>query len=191
MTKQKTAELVRRAAAGDELAWRRFIDGFGPLLPDVSSFWAAHVNDVLGHLQALFRDYETAQEAAPAREGAFASETTPSTAHELSASPPPATSVTVPSRKELFAELSDMYATALEYPVELFTEDVEIEADLGVFSVKKTELLSRAAARYHPPERPADFRLSECSTISKVADVVSGTLMTEAGSCSPRLPSPL
>jgi RNA polymerase sigma factor (sigma-70 family) len=37
MTDQDTAELVRRAAAGDELAWRRLIDGLGPLLRRVSS----------------------------------------------------------------------------------------------------------------------------------------------------------
>ena len=74
-----------------------------------------------------------------------------------------------------------MYATALQYPVELFTEDVELEADLGVDSAKKTELLSHAAARYHPPEQPEDFRLSEYSTISKVADFVSGALMTRPG----------
>jgi RNA polymerase sigma factor (sigma-70 family) len=37
MTDQDTSELVRRAAAGDELAWRRLIDEFGPLLRRVSS----------------------------------------------------------------------------------------------------------------------------------------------------------
>jgi hypothetical protein len=37
MTDQDTAELVRRAAAGDELAWRQLIDGLGPLLRQVSS----------------------------------------------------------------------------------------------------------------------------------------------------------
>jgi RNA polymerase sigma factor (sigma-70 family) len=36
MTDQDTAELVRRAAAGDELAWRQIIDGLGPLLRRVS-----------------------------------------------------------------------------------------------------------------------------------------------------------
>lgn len=36
MTEQDTAELVRRAATGDELAWRRLIDEFGPLLRHVS-----------------------------------------------------------------------------------------------------------------------------------------------------------
>jgi RNA polymerase sigma factor (sigma-70 family) len=37
MTDQQTAELVRRAAAGDELAWRQLIDGLGPMLRRVSS----------------------------------------------------------------------------------------------------------------------------------------------------------
>ena len=37
MTDQDTSELVRRAAAGDELAWRQLIDGLGPLLRRVSS----------------------------------------------------------------------------------------------------------------------------------------------------------
>ena len=37
MTEQNTAELVQRAATGDELAWRRLIDRFEPLLRHVSS----------------------------------------------------------------------------------------------------------------------------------------------------------
>jgi RNA polymerase sigma factor (sigma-70 family) len=37
MTDQDTAELVRRAAAGDELAWRQLIDALGPSLRQVSS----------------------------------------------------------------------------------------------------------------------------------------------------------
>jgi acyl carrier protein len=77
----------------------------------------------------------------------------------------------------LLAELSDMYATALEYPVEVFTEDVELEADLGVDSVKQTELLSRAAERYHLPERPENFRLSDWSTMGRVTDFVFGALV--------------
>jgi RNA polymerase sigma factor (sigma-70 family) len=37
MTDQDTAEPVRCAAAGDELAWRRLVDGLGPMLRQVSS----------------------------------------------------------------------------------------------------------------------------------------------------------
>jgi hypothetical protein len=40
------------------------------------------------------------------------------------------------------------YATALDYPVEVYTEDMEPDADLGVDSVKQTALLSHAADRY-------------------------------------------
>jgi RNA polymerase sigma factor (sigma-70 family) len=37
MIEHQTAELVQRAATGDELAWRRLVDKFGPLLRHVSS----------------------------------------------------------------------------------------------------------------------------------------------------------
>ena len=37
MTDQDTSELVRRAAAGDGLAWRQLVDGLGPMLRRVSS----------------------------------------------------------------------------------------------------------------------------------------------------------
>ena len=65
------------------------------------------------------------------------------------------------------------YATALEYPVEVYSEDMELEADLGVDSVKQTELLSHAADRYQLPALPTDFRLSDYSTMGKVADSCS------------------
>ena len=58
------------------------------------------------------------------------------------------------------------YATALEYRVEVFIEAVELEADLGVDSVKQTELLSRATDGYQLPERPTDFRPSDYSTMA-------------------------
>jgi acyl carrier protein len=72
------------------------------------------------------------------------------------------------------------YATTLEYPVEVFTEDVELEADLGVDSVTQTELLSHAADRYQLPTRQTDFRLSDYSTIGRVADFVFGALTAPA-----------
>jgi hypothetical protein len=56
----------------------------------------------------------------------------------------------------------------------VFTGDVELEADLGVDSVKQTELLSHAADRYQLPARPTDFQLSDYSTMSRVAGFVFG-----------------
>jgi acyl carrier protein len=66
-----------------------------------------------------------------------------------------------------------MYAAALEYPEEVFTPDVELEADLGIDSVKQTELLARVSEQYGIPPKPADFRLSDYNTLGRVADFVA------------------
>ena len=74
------------------------------------------------------------------------------------------------SRADLLAEVAAMYAEALEYPVEVFTETVALEADLGIDSVKQTELLARAGERYGLGQRPEGFRLSDHDTLGKVVD---------------------
>lgn len=65
-----------------------------------------------------------------------------------------------------------MYAEALEYPIEVFSDEVELEAELGIDSVKQTELLARVSERYQLPPRPADFRLSNYNTMGKVVDLI-------------------
>jgi acyl transferase domain-containing protein len=85
------------------------------------------------------------------------------------------------SRADLFRELAAMYAGALEYPIEVFTEHVELEAELGIDSVKQTELLARAAETYALPPRPADFRLADYGTMAKVVDFVHQALSAGAG----------
>jgi len=88
------------------------------------------------------------------------------------AAPAPAGNGGVPSRADLFAELVTLYATALEYPEEVFTEDVALEAELGVDSVKQAELIGRVAELYNMPPRPEDFRLGDYDTLGKVTDFV-------------------
>jgi malonyl CoA-acyl carrier protein transacylase len=75
-------------------------------------------------------------------------------------------------REDLFSELARMYAEALEYPEEVFTEHVELEGELGIDSVKQTELLARISERYQLGERPLDFRLSNYATFGKITDFV-------------------
>ena len=87
------------------------------------------------------------------------------------------------SRDELFAELVALYATALEYPEEVFTTDVALEAELGVDSVKQAELIARVAEHYQMPPRPEDFRLGDYDTLGKVADFV----YSQAGRPAPSL----
>ncbi|MEU5696179.1 acyltransferase domain-containing protein [Actinosynnema sp. NPDC020468] len=64
------------------------------------------------------------------------------------------------------------YATALEYPEEVFTEDVLLEAELGVDSVKQVELLTRVSQQYGLPPRGSDFRLADYDTMGKIVDFV-------------------
>jgi acyl carrier protein len=78
-----------------------------------------------------------------------------------------------------------MYAAALEYPEDVFTPDVELEAELGIDSVKQTELLARLGEQYALPPRPADFRLADYNTLGKVVDFVAGAATTRTESGAP------
>ncbi|WP_062204960.1 acyltransferase domain-containing protein [Streptomyces sp. NBRC 109706] len=75
-------------------------------------------------------------------------------------------------RSTVLAELAELYGTALEYPAEVFTEDVMLEADLGVDSVKQTDLLGRVARQYQLPPQPQEFNISEYATFGRIADMV-------------------
>ncbi|MEU1099690.1 acyltransferase domain-containing protein [Streptomyces tibetensis] len=79
-------------------------------------------------------------------------------------------------RDEVFAELRTLYAQALEYPEEVFEAGVQLEAELGVDSVKQVELLSRVSQRYGLPPREADFRLDPYNTLDAIADFVIAEL---------------
>ena len=56
--------------------------------------------------------------------------------------------------------------------MEVFTEDVALEAELGIDSVKQMELLGKLEAQYQLPPRSEDFRLSDYGTLCKITDFV-------------------
>ncbi|KVN68788.1 hypothetical protein WJ96_15920 [Burkholderia ubonensis] len=89
-------------------------------------------------------------------------------AHSVS---PEAPSAHVP-RDRLFSELVQIYADAMEYPVEVFTEEVELEAELGIDSVKQTEIIQRIIARYGLPPLPANFRNNDFKAMGQIVDFV-------------------
>ncbi|MBF6212888.1 acyltransferase domain-containing protein [Nocardia puris] len=84
----------------------------------------------------------------------------------------PAAAGSTPSRSQLLRELTSFYADALEYPSEVFDEDTDLEAELGVDSVKQTELLGRVGAQYGLPPRPADFKVGDHNTLGRIADLI-------------------
>ncbi len=79
------------------------------------------------------------------------------------------------SRDELLAQLRRTYATALDYPESVLGENADLEADLGVDSVKQTELLARVGEEYAPALLPQDFRLAELTTLGCIADFIGSS----------------
>jgi acyl transferase domain-containing protein len=108
------------------------------------------------------------------------------------ATPPatPAPSPAVPAARtplpagEIEARIRALYANALEYPEEVFEPDAELEADLGVDSVKQTELMARLGEEFALGPRPEGMRMSDYRTFGKVVSFVSDSLATANGSRS-------
>jgi acyl transferase domain-containing protein len=98
------------------------------------------------------------------------------------AAPAPATAetVAVPDKTTLATDLRARYAAALEYPEEVFADEVRLEAELGVDSVKQVELLTRVMNQYGLPERAEGFRLSDYDTMSKIVEFVHGSIQEQA-----------
>jgi len=86
--------------------------------------------------------------------------------------PPQAAPVTQLGRDRLFSDLVAVYAQAMEYPPEVFTETVELEAELGIDSVKQTEILGRIRETYKLPRLPANVRMSDFKTMGQIVDLV-------------------
>jgi acyl carrier protein len=85
-----------------------------------------------------------------------------------------------PSRSELQKEIVALYARAMAYPSEIFTERVALEAQLGIDPAKQLKLLNALEARYRLPPKPQDFRLSELATLGKVTDFVLQAMRVRA-----------
>ena len=85
---------------------------------------------------------------------------------------PEATAQPAVERDGVLQDLRVLYAEAVEYPVEVFAEDVDLEADLGVDSVKQTELLARVARRYGMPDGAEGIRVADFPTLGRIADLV-------------------
>jgi acyl transferase domain-containing protein len=167
------------------------------LLPDVvpeqlKAFWGDRgpaIIDLVRQEYTAYRQTPGASDRGP--DGATEAEPAAgSTAMNPAAAAATAASQTVipatagaPSVESLGEELRGLYAEALEYPEEVFTDDVLLEADLGIDSVKQMELFSRVAERYGLPARPEGFRLADHNTMGKVIQYVH-TMIDKAGNAS-------
>lgn len=88
---------------------------------------------------------------------------------------PPATTSTpsgLPPRPRLHAELRQLFAEVLGYPEDVFEDDANLEADLGIASVRKTELLVKVLDRYGLPTPSSEVRMRDYNTLPKLVDLV-------------------
>jgi acyl transferase domain-containing protein len=144
-----------------------------------AAFWAAagsEIRALVGTRLAEFTARQTPAEPDPAP-----AEQAPAVPEPVVVAPEPAgETVAVPDKTALATELRARYAAALEYPEEVFADEVRLEAELGVDSVKQVELLTRVMNHYGLPEREEGFRLSDYDTMSKIVEFVHGSIRAQA-----------
>ena len=96
-----------------------------------------------------------------------------------------------PGRSEVIARLRAAYAAALDYPESVFTETADLEADLGIDSVKQTELLARMSDEFGVLVALADIGLAELATLGRIADAIVARHAAGPGSpVAPPTPTP-
>ncbi|WP_433661523.1 acyltransferase domain-containing protein [Nocardia sp. CA-128927] len=74
---------------------------------------------------------------------------------------------------DILARLREMYGDALGYPASVFTAHADLEADLGIDSIKRTELISRAAARFGRDLPRTGHRLTAYTTLESVVEFIA------------------
>lgn len=86
------------------------------------------------------------------------------------------------SRDVIETRIRKLYADALEYPEEVFEHEAELEADLGIDSVKQTELMARLGDVFELGPRPEGMRMGDYRTFGKVIEFVTDSLPAVNGS---------
>ncbi|MFF2142323.1 acyltransferase domain-containing protein [Kitasatospora sp. NPDC058190] len=74
--------------------------------------------------------------------------------------------------EEVVAQLRELFAGTLGYPVEMVTADADLEADLGIDSLKRVEMLAKVVERFGLGESIEPGRFIAQSTLADVAELV-------------------
>ncbi|SES36694.1 Malonyl CoA-acyl carrier protein transacylase [Lentzea xinjiangensis] len=75
----------------------------------------------------------------------------------------------LPEADVLIDELRQIFAEQLGYPLDVLTDDVDLEADLGISSVKQIELFTIVLDRYNLATPPSDIRPGLFATLPDLA----------------------
>ncbi|MFJ5880641.1 acyl carrier protein, partial [Kitasatospora cineracea] len=95
-----------------------------------------------------------------------------STAADPAAAPAAVPVVSVPGREEVLGRLRELFAVTLGYPVEMVTADADLEADLGIDSLKRVEMLAKVAAEFGLGESVEAGRFIAQPTLADLTELV-------------------
>jgi len=74
---------------------------------------------------------------------------------------------------EVLTELRSLYASSLGYPEEAISGDADLEADLGIDSLKRAEMLGKVRAHFGLTDSADDGRFLAQSTLAELAALVA------------------
>jgi acyl transferase domain-containing protein/acyl carrier protein len=110
-------------------------------------------------------------------------------AHDLASQPEavrievaPLENVRSTEADSVLATLRSLYAEWLEYPETVLTPTADLEADLGIDSLKQTELLGKVFSHYKVSGIPDDFRVSDFPTLAAVTSYLQNHIAKAAAS---------
>ncbi|KGI79489.1 hypothetical protein IL38_23035 [Actinopolyspora erythraea] len=76
-------------------------------------------------------------------------------------------------RESLEREIISLYANELDYPEEIVTADADLEADLGMESMERTDLFLQVAEKYDITEQVKGMEVRNYPTIGDIAALVA------------------
>ncbi|MFD4999871.1 phosphopantetheine-binding protein [Streptomyces buecherae] len=94
--------------------------------------------------------------------------------------------------RDVLGELRELYAGTLGYPVEAVTGDADLEADLGIDSLKRAEMLGKVSTRFGLDASVDGGRFLAQSTLAELAELVTAAAgrPTDPGAASPTAAPP-
>jgi [acyl-carrier-protein] S-malonyltransferase len=76
-------------------------------------------------------------------------------------------------RAAVLDTLREIFGEVVGYPADVFTDDAELEAELGISSVKQLEAFARILKLYDLPAPAKDIRIRSYRTLPQLADLVA------------------
>lgn len=146
--------------------------------PDFSAFWQRHRDHLASHVRHLYAAEQTllSELTAPPLELDTAlpeplPEPAPSAAPAVTETPKPAPA----ALSDVQAFLLDAISEQTGYPADIIDVDADMEADLGIDTVKQAQVMGKVRDRYRLSADP-NLTLADVPTLRKVAEYVARRL---------------